>query len=332
MNNEQLLAERWKPTDKLLRRLQRSISTYSKELKTNILDIFETTNITFSQLNKTILTKDYDRLTKLITEWEKAGITDNYVAYKISKRKKHPNYSEYLELMLLMTYSMYMNKVYKGSKETFKAISEDAVNKAKQEMNREPILPFILTWTLIEKYLIVTTLNMKLKAYLQLLCQYNWQEAYRLFVQTKQAPNSFKTTERAIADLLSKQQHRIININGDRESGVMVDVGREVWNRMYIEPYREENVQVRFIAEMDRATTKMCRSMDNMLFYTNDWNRYYRYSDMDGRDVLYTTFGLVTGENLPPINNHFHWCRSTITYMTDVPREDINRMLHPNDR
>lgn len=332
MNNEQLLAERWKPTDKLLRRLQRSISTYSKELKTNILDIFETTNITFSQLNKTILTKDYDRLTKLITEWENAGITDNYVAYKISKRKKHPNYSEYLELMLLMTYSMYMNKIYKGSKETFKAISEDAVNKAKKEMNREPILPFILTWALIEKYLIVTTLNMKLKAYLQLLCQYNWQEAYRLFVQTKQAPNSFKTTERAMADLLSKQQHRIINIKGDRESGVMVDVGREVWNRMYLEPYREENVQVRFIAEIDRATTKMCRSMDNMLFYTNDWNRYYRYSDMDGRDVLYTTFGLVTGENLPPINNHFHWCRSTITYMTDAPREDINRMLHPNDR
>ena len=57
--------------------------------------------------------------------------------------------------------------------------------------------------------------------------------------------------------------------------------------------------------------------MNNMLFYVNDWNRFYRYSDIDKKDVLYTVKGLETGINLPPIDNHFHWCRSTITYQLD---------------
>lgn len=57
-----------------------------------------------------------------------------------------------------------------------------------------------------------------------------------------------------------------------------------------------------------------------MLFYVNDWNKFYRYSDIDGKDVLYTVNGLEQGINLSPINNHFHWCRSTVTYQIDMPR------------
>ena len=123
--------------------------------------------------------------------------------------------------------------------------------------------------------------------------------------------------------ILQQQENQLINVNGDKESGVFTDAARQVWNASYIEPYKNENVQVRFIAEMDNVTTKMCRGMDNMLFYTNDWNRYVRWSDYDKRVIMYTTFGLVAGENLPPIDNHFHWCRSTITYQIDMPAEKL---------
>lgn len=64
--------------------------------------------------------------------------------------------------------------------------------------------------------------------------------------------------------------------------------------------------------------THLCFS--SMLFYVNDWNKFYRYSDIDGKDVLYTVNGLEQGINLSPINNHFHWCRSTVTYQIDMPR------------
>ena len=165
-----------------------------------------------------------------------------------------------------------------------------------------------------------------LREYLSLLVLTDSQEAYTLIAQLLNPNIDGKNQLEA---LLEKQRNRMVNIHDGKESGAIVDLAHQLWNQMYIEPYRSENVQVRFIAAMDNVTTKMCKGMDNMLFYTNDWNRYYRYSDLDKRDVLYTTFGLVRGENLPPIDNHFHWCRSTVTYMVDTPREDIDRMLHP---
>ena len=73
----------------------------------------------------------------------------------------------------------------------------------------------------------------------------------------------------------------------------------------------------------------MCESMNNMLFFVNDWNKFYRYSDIDGRDVLYTVKGLEQGINLPPINNHFHWCRSTVTYLIDMP--NVNLLAEHNE-
>ena len=72
---------------------------------------------------------------------------------------------------------------------------------------------------------------------------------------------------------------------------------------------------------MDKRTTKMCESLNNQIFYLDKVNTYQRYSDYDKRIVTYTTKGLVVGENLPPISNHFHWCRSTITYLIDNEKE-----------
>lgn len=61
----------------------------------------------------------------------------------------------------------------------------------------------------------------------------------------------------------------------------------------------------------------MCETLDNQLFYLDEMNTYQRYSEADKRIVTYHTKGMVLGENLPPISNHFHWCRSTITYLID---------------
>lgn len=34
------------------------------------------------------------------------------------------------------------------------------------------------------------------------------------------------------------------------------------------------------------------------------------------------------GINMPPIHGHFHYCRSTLTYQLDKPREELNKMLN----
>lgn len=335
MNNKQFLNQRWKNTDKLLRGFQKELTGLTKDLKVDIMDLFEGVNVALTDLHKPISERDKDRLNKSIKQWEKEGLDNDYLNYKLSTRKRKPNYEEYLILMLLGLYAVYMKNTYETSKNTLKAISKDAYSKAVEEMGRQPKNPKRITWGLIEDLLIVNTLNMYLREYLELLVQTNQQEAYKIYLQSKQVSEDAKISEEGLADLLQKQQNRLINIRRDKESGVFVDVSHELWNEMYVEPYKEENVQVRFIAEVDNATTMMCKGMDGMLFYTDDWNRYYRWSELDKRDVLYTTFGLKVGENLPPINNHFHWCRSTITYSLNKETLEITtnelRKAKPNE-
>ena len=68
----------------------------------------------------------------------------------------------------------------------------------------------------------------------------------------------------------------------------------------------------KFIARIDKVTTEMCRTLDGQIFNLTELNVYSRYSSLDKQDVTYRTMGMKTGDNLPPINNHIHHCRSHI--------------------
>lgn len=328
MTNEELLTKRWKKTDQLLKQFKKAIKPLTEDVKAQILDVFETVDVPLTDLNKVITPRENARLNRLISVWEQKKLNNDWLTYKIKTRGKRVTYAALIMLMLLGIYAVYMKDVYEKSKELFMGVGEDAVKQAITERGRPPRFPFSLDWDLIESFLIVQTLQIGLYAYLQALTQQNAEEAYKIYLQSKQVSKGAEISLLGLAVLLIKQENRIINIHDGKESGVITDVAREAWNKVYIEPYRKENAQCRFIAEMDDKTTKMCKGMDNMLFYTDDWNRYYRWSDLDKKDVLYTTFGLKVGENLPPINNHFHWCRSTITYLLDEETaEDIRSKL-----
>lgn len=328
MTNEELLDRRWTKTDQLLRQFKRAIKPLTKDVRNQILDVFESVDIPFSDLNKRITAREESRLNRSIREWEEMGLNNDYLNYKIKTRGRNITYATLLMILLLGIYAVYMKRVYEESKSLFIGVGRDAVKQAEKEMGRPPKRPFSLTWELIESFLIVQTLQLTLYAYLQLLTQQNAEEAYKIYLQSKQVSKGAEISLLGLDTLIIKQENRLINIHDGKESGVITDTTREAWNELYIEPYRKENPQCRFIAERDDKTTKMCKGLDNMLFYTDDWNRYYRYSDLDKRDVLYTTYGLKVGENLPPINNHFHWCRSTITYLLDEETaEDIRSKL-----
>ena len=78
---------------------------------------------------------------------------------------------------------------------------------------------------------------------------------------------------------------------------------------------KESDAQVRFVAVMDDRTTKMCKSLNGQLFNVKGENTFTRYSDMAKGMQTYKCDGLVLGLNLPPITDHFHWCRSSIEYV-----------------
>ena len=76
-----------------------------------------------------------------------------------------------------------------------------------------------------------------------------------------------------------------------------------------------EDAKARFIAVMDDRTTKMCKSLNGQIFNVRGENVFKRWSESRGGIATFKCRGLQLGLNLPPINDGFHWCRSTIEYV-----------------
>ena len=79
----------------------------------------------------------------------------------------------------------------------------------------------------------------------------------------------------------------------------------------------DPNAKAKFVAVMDNRTTDMCRSLNGQVFNVNGWNTFKRYSDYSKGERKYKCFGFVLGLNLPPITDHYHYCRSTIQYVSE---------------
>ena len=75
---------------------------------------------------------------------------------------------------------------------------------------------------------------------------------------------------------------------------IMVGIANEVALKGMID---QGCKKVQFIATMDDKTTDMCKSLNGQIFKIKGINKYYRYSDIDKKEILYTT-------NIPiiPIN------------------------------
>ena len=68
--------------------------------------------------------------------------------------------------------------------------------------------------------------------------------------------------------------------------------------------------------------------MDGMIFYTRSNNTFKRPMGRTKNALVIeevSVNGLVPGINLPPINQHFHWCHSTISYQVDKDIKELKR-------
>lgn len=139
---------------------------------------------------------------------------------------------------------------------------------------------------------------------------YNVREIIREYTQKK--------TKVDLAEIMAKQQRRHLNINKDKYSGSIESHIQFLVNQTILNVGLDTNMEkAKFLGVKDNRQTKMCGSLNNQIFYLNKVNKYYRYSDEDKAVVEYVDEGLVVGRNLPPITNHYHYCRSSITYQVD---------------
>lgn len=315
MSNDEILNKRWKMTDKILENNLKHFKSIGIDTIDDIVEMMESLDITYNDLNKPISKADRRKLDKNIKEWKKSKLFNGYFAYLVTSKNKY-TYADLIEILLYWIYIVQEKQFDELSKLVFIEVADDVYRQALDEIPIKPKKEFSLTWEFIWSFLWIPTYNKRWEEYLKLLTMTNQQEMYKLIIGNLQQDRPIKEAD--LKELTRKQVNRVISINDGKYSGVLSDTSRLLGNKVYTEPFKEEKgLQVRFIAEIDKRTTKMCEGLNNQLFYVNDWNRFYRYSDIDKRDVLYNVYGLEIGVNLPPINNHFHWCRSTITYQLE---------------
>lgn len=333
MSNNTILEKRWTFTD---RKLKEYLSIYKKiNVKTqdNMQDIFNSIDYEYTDLNKPISKSKRNKLNRVIDEWEEDGLLTGYFKYSVEllMSKRYITNEELLNILLWGMYIKERNELNKYEKNLFMEIGQNLYAQGVEELNPKKKNKWSLTWEYIWSLLCLPNIkgsswNVYVEA-LPLTCS---QEICRQAVIQLQQGKKLNIEDDIFKNIINKQGNRYISINGDKISGALDSQVVEIANELLLKAgndYGNKKTQVRFIAEMDERTTKMCKGMNNMLFYVNDWNKFYRYSAVDERDVLYTVKGLKRGINLPPINNHFHYCRSTITYMVDMPREELNEKI-----
>ena len=158
------------------------------------------------------------------------------------------------------------------------------------------------------------------KQYIEATMQYNAQQIYKQLILNIQQQKSLEIDSNEFQIIINRQNNQKLNINNDKISGA-VDLQMIGLNNLAkaegIKEVTEDNSKVRFIAVEDDKTTLMCDSLNNQEFYINKENVFDRYYGETQKELTVQRIrcnGLVLGLNLPPIQHHFHYCRSTIVY------------------
>ncbi len=284
-----------------------------KACSDDVLAIYKELSINRENVSKNVPNSVKRQFKRKIKEWKAKGIVNGYLEYLIGSLKKY-TYGNLLKIYLYAIYKEHTQTIYKYSKEVFVKVANDCYSQAKEERPHCPItIPDILTWTYISKWAKVLSANATYGEYLEVLVMTDSDEMFSKCMEHINIDDDLE--EEDIEKTIDRQIKRILNINNDKFSGVLDSTSRAIGNKAYIEPFPNEKCL--FIAEMDDRTTLMCQSLNNQVFNTIDKNKFKRYSASAQGIIEYEIDGMVEGINLPPIQDSFHWCRSTITYNFD---------------
>lgn len=329
MDNKTILNNRWNYTDLKLKDYLRIYKKTNLKTQDNIQDIFNGIDFNYMDLNKPISNNQRKKLSRVVDEWKQLELLKGYFEYKVIEilNKRYITNQEMLSILLWGAFVKERSQLDEYEEVLFTEIGQDLYKQGIDEIKPTKKKKWSLTWEYIWSMLCLP--NVKGSSwitYIEALALTNAQDIERQTIIQLQQNKKPNIEDDVFKNILKKQQNRYISINDDKISGALDSQIVEIANKSLLkagEDVGQKKLRARFIAEIDDRTTKMCDGMNGMLFYVNDWNRFYRYSDDDKRDVLYTIKGLEVGANLPPINNHFHYCRSTITYLTEMKYNEL---------
>lgn len=321
----------WNYHDTKMQELKQLYNKTSKQTQNRLQESFDTFNFTSENIYDIADNKTKKRINTYIEQWKEQKLLIGYfsvLANNIYKRTRVKN-SEILELLI---YSAYIEEQSKLEEQEKQIMYEDAnyyYKQGQQEVNKKKkpsIIPMALFIALLDQ---PNYSGFNWKQYIEATIQYNTQQIYKQAILNIQQQKDLEIDSSEFQTIINRQNNQKLNINNDKISGA-VDLQMIGLNNLTkiegIKEVAEDNSKVRFIAVEDDKTTLMCDNLNNQEFYINKENVFDRYYGETQKELTMQRIrcnGLVLGLNLPPIQHHFHYCRSTIVYNSNYKSKDF---------
>ena len=341
MNNK-ILKQRWEKVDELLSAFFTKNKKISRRMYDNIQSILDGIKFSYEELDNYASMSDIARLRGRIEDIKDEYGLSGYPGYQLNSflsRKKLKNREVLYAYLLTEYYKQQQEQKVEENKlfdevctMTYKSVSEETyqvLHKKKPKKIEEP-----------KAWLLGLILNMGYNGFAWLFnkegtLMYNTKNMYEVILILIQQNKPLKTSTYEIDKLIKKQERSYFSQSIEKAtkktyftrprikkteqgyvsnySGSLDNQISYLVNQTALKAMKDAGCkQVQFVAVLDEKTTKMCNDLDGQVFDIYGLNVYSRYSAEDKKIIQYKTYGLETGANLPPINNHFHYCRSTI--------------------
>jgi hypothetical protein len=325
----------WKQHDNYMRQLKQLYNKTSKQTQNRLQELFDTFNFTSENVYDIANNKTKKRINTYIEQWKEQGLlkNNNYftvLANNIYKRTRVKN-SEILELLIYSAYIEEQSKLEEPEKQIMYKDTNYYYEEGQKEVNKKKkpsIIPMALFLALLDQ---PNYSGFNWKQYIEATIQYNAQQIYKKAILNMQQQKGLEIDSNEFQTIINRQNNQKLNVNGNKISGA-ADLQMIGLNNLAkvegIKEVAEDNSKVRFIAVEDDKTTLMCDSLNNQEFYINKENVFDRYYGETQKELTIQRIrcnGLVLGLNLPPIQHHFHYCRSTIMYLPPVEKQEKTR-------
>ena len=328
MYEHKILKTRWKEVDKSLTSFYLKNNKLNKQMQDSIQDILNGIKFEYSDLFTYAKISYIALLHRKIQELKENGNLKGYTGYLLNNlyNKNKLKNNEVIKGLILVEY--YKMNIQQDEIENilFKEVAEISYIQAQKEaikINKNKKLFNLPAALLLSIFAIPTYNGYKWADYKDGNIVFEASTLVNIVYEKMQRQEDLLVTDDDIQKVFNKQRNTYLSkkkldkTDKDKYSnpffGVLDNQVELLTNKIALEGMKKQGIkQVQFVAVIDDKTTDMCESLNGQIFNIYDWNTYSRYSKADDRNVIYKTFGLEEGANLPPINNNFHYCRSTI--------------------
>lgn len=328
MTNDEILQERWQEVDELLSTFYTNNNKLNKAMYSRLQDIFNGINYKYEDLYKyatpNSISNFKNKVVDLKLKYELEGYT-GYILDDLYNRKKLKN-SDILMGLLTIAYYIQYQEQKKLEKQLFDEIVNNAYITGQQEfideLNKRKYTLQKTPQTLTEDILEEPTYNGYVwNDYKEGNISYWTKHLFQVLAIRLQQGKNLDVYNELIMKELKKQERAYLGLKeevkkigyADKYYGAIDNQVCFITNKVILMGAEIQGCKrVKFVAVMDSKTTHMCRSLDEQVFKINGWNTFERYSASAGSVIKFRVKGLKVGVNLPPIQDHYHHCRSTI--------------------